>query len=557
MSYIVLARKYRPENFDELIAQEHITGLIKKAITGNRTHHAYLFCGPRGIGKTSCARVLAKALNCKDAPTVKPCGTCSACKEISVGTSFDVLEIDGASNRGIDDIRTLRENVKFAPSYGKYKIYIVDEVHMLTAEAFNALLKTLEEPPECVKFIFATTDPNKVPSTIISRCQKFEFKRIDLKTLIEALKNIAKKEKIKIDEDALYAVAKAAQGSFRDALSVLDQVGAISDRQIKGEDVYAMLGLVEVELLFAFSKALWEKNCAEALSIFDDIISKGKDIKQLSKDLVEHFRNLMIIRVGGKSLGKLVDYPVAIKEMYLEQAENYSLQDILQAIDLFIEAQDVARVTETLRVPIEIAIAKLTYTGEKAMPTESLLAETADFQEATEGAAMEKAETKATLSPAMKLKDKSGKLDIMPDEPEEEGRQEETPAVTVGETAPPVTELNLERFKKAWSALTYAVSKERMSLATYLQEGFPYAYNGEFLTIGFDTEHEYHKDYLNDNDYIALIERIFTEKLRQKIFVKFKTVKDGIEKENLDDAPVVKSVLDQFGGKVVSKWHNE
>src|SRR3989338_4165690 len=196
MSYLVLARKHRPGVFDEVIGQEHITELIKNAITAKRIAHAYLFCGPRGIGKTSCARILAKCLNCEKGPTLKPCGECAACKEIAKGTSFDVLEIDGASNRGIDEIRALRENVKFAPGYGRYKIYIVDEVHMLTTEAFNALLKTLEEPPEHVKFIFATTDINKVPETIISRCQRFDFKRVSIALTVQALEQIAQKEKI-------------------------------------------------------------------------------------------------------------------------------------------------------------------------------------------------------------------------------------------------------------------------------------------------------------------------------------------------------------------------
>src|SRR3989338_8589361 len=201
MSYIVLARKYRPQKFDELIGQEHITKLLKDSIETGRLAHAFLFCGPRGVGKTSCARILAKSLNCKNGPTVSPCGQCPACTEITEGKSFDVIEIDGASNRGIDEIRTLRENVKFAPSYGLFKIYIVDEVHMLTTEAFNALLKTLEEHPEHVKFVFATTAPSKVPATIISRCQRFDFRRISVETTMKALAEICTKEKLKIDQE--------------------------------------------------------------------------------------------------------------------------------------------------------------------------------------------------------------------------------------------------------------------------------------------------------------------------------------------------------------------
>ena len=342
MSYLVLARKYRPQTFDEVTGQGHITDLLKKAIQSSRIHHAYLFCGPRGIGKTSCARILAKSLNCAKGPTLKPCGECPACQEITRGSSFDVLEIDGASNRGIDEIRTLRENVKFAPSAGKYKIYIVDEVHMLTTEAFNALLKTLEEPPAHVKFIFATTAPQKVPATIISRCQRFDFKRISVETIVATMAAISKKEKFKIGQDALYAIAKAAQGSLRDALSILDQLSALSDEGIEAKDVFSMLGMVETQFLFDLTGALAQKDCPLALEILEKIIDQGKDIKQLNKDLIEHFRNLMVVKIGGKTLGKLIDYPAAIKDMCLTQSAQFTLKDILKAIDTLIETQDIA-----------------------------------------------------------------------------------------------------------------------------------------------------------------------------------------------------------------------
>ena len=276
MSYIVLARKYRPQKFDELIGQEHITHLLKEAVSTKRLGSAYLFSGPRGVGKTSCARILAKSLNCKNGPTLSPCGTCPACIEIAEGRSFDVIEIDGASNRGIDEIRTLRENVKFAPSYGHFKIYIVDEVHMLTTEAFNALLKTLEEPPEHVKFIFATTAPSKVPATIISRCQRFDFRRIAIELTKKPLGTVCAKEKIKADDDALFAISKAASGSLRDALSILDQLGAMKERDIKMSDVTSMLGLVELELIFKLVDALADKTAAGRSARSTKSSKKGK-----------------------------------------------------------------------------------------------------------------------------------------------------------------------------------------------------------------------------------------------------------------------------------------
>jgi DNA polymerase-3 subunit gamma/tau len=250
MSYTVFALKWRPKNFDEIIGQNHIVATLKNAILKNRLAHAYLFAGPRGVGKTSTARILAKALNCKVGPTAQPCLKCPSCNEIATGRSLDCIEIDGASNRGIDEIRVLRENVKFSPVGGKFKIYIIDEVHMLTQEAFNALLKTLEEPPEFVKFIFATTAPHKVIPTILSRCQRFDFRRIPALEISAQLERIASSEKVAVEEEVLFAIAKSSDGSLRDAESVLDQLISFSKEKISLKDVVSVLGLVEQESLF-------------------------------------------------------------------------------------------------------------------------------------------------------------------------------------------------------------------------------------------------------------------------------------------------------------------
>lgn len=562
MSYLVLARKYRPAIFDEVIGQEHITELLKKAITSGRLAHAFLLCGPRGIGKTTCARILAKCLNCQDGPTLTPCGECSTCKEITKGTSFDVLEIDGASNRGIDEIRTLRENVKFAPSYGQYKIYIIDEVHMLTTEAFNALLKTLEEPPAHVKFIFATTDPNKIPATIISRCQKYDFRRITFKATVEGLNQICKAEKFSVEQEALYAIAKASEGSFRDALSILDQISALSDRKIKGEDVYSMLGLVETELLFDLSLALREGDCTKALKTFDAIIEKGKDIKQLSKDLVEHFRNLMIIKVGGKSLGKLVDYPVVIKEMYLEQAEGFALEEILNALDAFIEAQEVSRITETLRTPLEIAFAKLTYREEPAVPARPAPPR---GELAVPAAPQGEAGETHRFSPVGMLKNQKGQVnpstppeDRIPEDDEEQEREDEEVQETTGLMAEDASEMiDLEKIKRSWGALTYGVSRKKMSVATYLQEGAPVKFHEKRLTIAFARDLEFHKETLAEEANVRLVEDIFSEKLKTQILIAYKIMDDIMPPRHEEEEPHVKAVLNTFKGKIISKWHKD
>ncbi|OGX23713.1 MAG: DNA polymerase III, subunit gamma and tau [Omnitrophica WOR_2 bacterium RIFCSPHIGHO2_01_FULL_48_9] len=555
MSYLVLARKHRPAVFAEVIGQEHITDLLAQTITSGRIAHAYLFCGPRGIGKTSCARILAKCLNCEKGPTLNPCGQCTACQEIAKGTSFDVLEIDGASNRGIDEIRTLRENVKFAPGYGRYKIYIVDEVHMLTTEAFNALLKTLEEPPEHVKFIFATTDINKVPETIISRCQRFDFKRIPVKTIIQLLADIAKKEKLQIDQEALLAIAKAAQGSLRDALSILDQLSGLSDKNIKGHDVTSMLGTVETQYLFEITDAIAQKNCAVALQTLDKIIDEGKDIKQLSRDLIEHFRNLMVIKIGGKSLGKLVDYPVEIKDMLLQQTERFSLAEILRAIDAFIEAQETSRITESLRMPLEIAFAKLTYSAEA--PKTSVPAKPAVSPAAVSAPPAPPVAARKT-SPIEVLKNQKGQVDFSA-EKEEDAPEENLETELLSAKVEEAGLLDLEKIKKAWDALTYAVSREKMSVATYLQEGVPIEVKHEAgfirLSIGFSADHIFQKESLESKDTLALVERIFTEKLKTKLRLDYKIVTTAAQSSEAE--PFIQAALDTFKGKVVNKWHKE
>ncbi|HSV43281.1 MAG TPA: DNA polymerase III subunit gamma/tau, partial [Candidatus Bathyarchaeia archaeon] len=492
MSYLVLARKYRPNLFDDVVGQGHITDILKNAITSDRLGQAYLFCGPRGIGKTSCARILAKALNCEKGVAANPCGVCSSCQSIALGNSFDILEIDGASNRGIDEIRTIRENVKFAPSYGRYKVYIVDEVHMLTTEAFNALLKTLEEPPEHVKFVFATTDPNKLPATIISRCQRFDFKRISFKELCESLEAIAGKEKIKVDQDAIYAIAKAASGSFRDALSILDQIAALSGQAIKGDDVYHMLGLVEMDLLFSVVDALGAGDCAQALQIFDSIVDKGKDVKQLNKDLIEHFRHLMIIKLAGssvakiKEMGRLVDYPGEIKDQFLKQSRLFELKEILAAIDVFINAQETARITESERTPLEIAFAKLTLSLNRppvaAAPDIGEVPQVLPGEEKKSAPVSSASSAKTAASgyfPGSMIKNKKGQVNPLvgkgaaqETEPEE-GEEDLALGDEAVTAALPQAAVTLERITSMWDSLTHAVSRERMSLATYLQEGFP------------------------------------------------------------------------------------
>lgn len=559
MSYLVLARKYRPQTFADVIGQEHITELFSKAIASKRIAHAFLFCGPRGIGKTSCARILAKSLNCEKGPTITPCGVCAACREITNGNSFDVIEIDGASNRGIDEIRTLRENVKFAPSYGRYKIYIVDEVHMLTTEAFNALLKTLEEPPEHAKFIFATTEANKVPVTIISRCQRFDFKRIATAAMTDALKAICKKEDLKADDESLFAIAKSAQGSMRDALSILDQLGSLNRDEVKSSDVYSMLGLVETEMLFELVNGLCDKNCVQALETFSEIIERGKDVRQLAKDLTEHYRHLMIVKLGGKSLSKFIDYPVTQKEMLLGQSQKLSLGEILKGLEQLIEAQEVSRITENSRMPLELAFAKMTYESKR------------DHIGGNAMSSKDSSSVKDVTKPAVKLpvqqvsgpgnkpglaqaqhepnaRNNTIERDFLSVETQSKGADLQTSVAMEDD------ELAIDDIRKSWNSLTHEVSRHKMSLATYLQDGNPYSYKNGVLVIGFASDHAFNKESLEHKDNLRIVMDVFSEKLRRPVVIQLKIIEEYTG-PTID--PKVDKALNMFKGKVVNQWHND
>lgn len=547
MSYLVLARKYRPQTFDQLVGQEHITGLLKKAIESERIAHSFLFCGPRGIGKTSTARILAKSLNCQNGPTLNPCGSCFACQEITNGNSFDVIEIDGASNRGIDEVRTLRENVKFAPAYGRFKIYIVDEVHMLTTEAFNALLKTLEEPPPHVKFIFATTESNKVPATILSRCQRFDFKRISVETTIENLRGICTKENLKIEESALFAIAKAAQGSMRDALSILDQLSALGTEGIDSKDVYSMLGIVETELLFQLTDALIGKDCLGALNVFNETVERGKDIKQLGKDLTEHFRHMMIIKIGGPALGHLVDYPAAVKQRLHQQSEKITINAILKAIELFIEAQETSRIMETLRMPLELAFAKLAYGGTEAGGTP------AAKPVPDQAAPLNKIPSKS-VHPATVLTStaKSPGIGVsVPSKPPAAKAAAVAEEVRAPSAPFEAANASLEEITRNWNVLTLEISRKKMSLATYLQDGRPVSFKDGKLTIGFDKKHLFQLESLSTKDNLALIEKVLSDNFGSPIAAQAKLVENVPTKQ---DEPLVQNALEMFGGQVVKEW---
>src|SRR3990167_4426385 len=358
MSYLIFARKFRPQTFDEIIGQEPVAETLKNAILKNRVAQSFLFTGSRGVGKTSTARILAKSLNCEKGPTPTPCNQCTACTEITGGSSLDVLEIDGASNRGIEEIRNLRENVKFKPVTGRYKVYIIDEVHMLTGEAFNALLKTLEEPPGHVKFIFATTEVHKVPLTILSRCQRFNFKRIPIEVMAKKLKEVARDEKIKISEGAVFLIAKQAEGSLRDAESLLDQLASFAEAEIKESDIAFSLGLTESDIYFSLLESLKERDSKTILRTMAQVVEQGKDLIQFAKGLLELFRNLMVLNIAEKN-EELVETTEEELSHLKKYAKSFSREELLFSVTLLQQLGREIRWSDTPRFLIESCLLKI------------------------------------------------------------------------------------------------------------------------------------------------------------------------------------------------------
>lgn len=357
MNYIVTARKWRPQTFEEVVGQEHITQTLKNAILNNRVAHAYLFAGPRGVGKTTTARILAKVLNCQNHANGEPCNECEMCQSFANSQSLDIIEIDGASNRRIEEIRTLRESVKYAPTKGNYKVYIIDEVHMLTTESFNALLKTLEEPPEHTVFIFATTDVHKVPLTIISRCQRFDFRRIEMNVMKKLLKEIADAEKIEIDDMSLTLIAKKADGALRDAQSLFDQVISFSGKKVESDILSKMLNLIDEEIYFTISDSIIQKNFASAFNTSKKIYENGWNFVDFMNGLNEHFRNIMTVVIRKDS--DLIETAEIFKSRYLHYSDKFSEGDLLRILAFLNKVQWELKSSSNQKLKIEISLCHL------------------------------------------------------------------------------------------------------------------------------------------------------------------------------------------------------
>ena len=517
MDYLIFARKFRPQTFEEIVGQETITTTLRNAIRQERVPQSFLFSGPRGVGKTSTARILAKALNCKEGPTEKPCGKCVSCKEVEQGNSMDVLEVDGASNRGIEEIRTLRENVKFKPSSGRYKIYIIDEVHSLTGDAFNALLKTLEEPPAHVKFIFATTESHKVPLTILSRCQRLQFKRISVPEAVEKLEKIAQQEKLKCEKNVLFMIAKATEGALRDAESLLDQLASFSEGKIKEEDVLTLLGLAPEDMYLSVLTAIREKKGDEIFILVKKLYEDGADLAQFAKGLFEVFRHLLILKTAPKA-GALIEASPEMVASLQKKAADFSQSELLLGLSILQNLQiQLRRPVASSKLLAEVALLKLVYLDGTHSVEELLKGAEASPKPAV---AIPMAEKK-TLKPEAPVREEEKPVFVkeagrMP--PAENRSQENQPAPLPSKVASS-GELTLNDVESVWPQVIEAVKMKRMSLSLYLAESQPAEVDGSVIVLGLPSEFRFHKETLEKELNKQVVEEAFAQVLGRKVRV--------------------------------------
>jgi DNA polymerase-3 subunit gamma/tau len=543
VSYEVFARKYRPQAFDDLVGQPHVSRTLKNAVAQNRLAHAYLFVGPRGTGKTSTARILSKALNCIHGPTVTPCGVCDNCREIAGGNSLDVLEIDGASNNGVEQVRELRDNVRYAPAKSRFKIYIIDEVHMLTSAAFNALLKTLEEPPPHVKFIFATTEPQKVLPTILSRCQRFDLHRIASNLIAQHLQFIAEKEKITLAPAAAHAIARGAEGGMRDAESMLDQLVAFCGEKVTEEDVLNVFGFTSEQVVADFIGRILRGETPAALGLLHDQCDAGKDMMKLMSDTIAYLRDLLVFKVKPDALAD--DVSDEIRQSFASQASLIETNQVLELIDQFATAEGRMKWAPNKKLHFEVAVIKAIQTLTQATLDDvienlSALRDGNPIQpkRAAKKSAQTENKTRQTAQPAL-----TGSI---------KGAAEDS--IDSGQLT-----IDLE---KAWDEVISRIPKHKGFLHNLAASAHPLGIEGRNFVLGFSPEQKSLMETVGTANNRKFLESLMAEVTGKELSAKLITreglpakdpkaqMEDPAKRNRAEAPPIVREALEMFKGEI-------
>ena len=528
MEYLSLYRKWRPQSFAQgFVGQEHVVRTLRNALAHNKVAHAYLFTGPRGTGKTSAAKILAKAVNCTErGENPDPCNHCPSCQRISDGVSLDVLEIDGASNRGIDEVRDLREKVKFAPVEGNRKVYIIDEVHMLTTEAFNALLKTLEEPPPHVIFIFATTEIHKVPATILSRCQRFDFKRLTAEEIFRRLSHLIQEEGLLADEEALRLIGRETDGGLRDAIGLMEQSISYAEGRLTTNDVRAVLGLVETEALFSLGQALAARDLVTGFSVIKKASEEGKDLALFARQLARFFRDLLLLLLADTEV--TVNLSAAEKQPAREVAKLIGSTRLQKGVTLFLEAGLTAKRGNEGSLPLEMAFIRLLAEEKEASAVEKLSQQLAFLE--TRLLQLEQGVVSAQHTP---IKEPGEDSTVTPEK--NPGLEEEFPALK------PV------RVFEQWEEVLEAVKLKKRTVEALLREGKPNGLHGNTLEIQFTLK--FHWEKIQELEYSNIVREALQEVTGEKIIPEFVLVEEG-DKGEEERPELLQKTWELFGSKI-------
>lgn len=542
--YQALYRQYRPKTFDEVLGQKHITITLKNQIQKENIGHAYLFSGTRGTGKTSTAKIFSRAVNCLAPKDGNPCNECEICKGILDESIMDVIEMDAASNRRIDDIRELRDKVIYPPARTKYKVYIIDEVHMLTTEAFNALLKTLEEPPKHLIFILATTEPEKLPQTILSRCQRFDFKRVTTKDIIENMKSICGKVDINVEDKVLSLIARNSDGAMRDALSLLDQCISFGSGEITYTDAVSILGIVNSDHILNIAQNIIDKNLEKVLESIDEVIQNGKDIHQFIKDLTQHFRNLMIVKTS-KNPVELIDIDEELLERYLSQSKDISINFILKSLDILITADEKAKWSTQPRIILEMAVIQLTKLEEELSLEERV-------KRLEEGIIPEKHLKREKPESIHAERVTKTKEQIKTEKPSIEKPQEVQ--IQKESFVDDGIELHFETIVNEWEKVLQAIKSIKVNVFALLMEGEPIEFSNNVLTIGYKDDYGIHRAAISTPSNSEVVNQGVSAYFKKNIDVRFVMISDKPlykkdEKDNKEKA--IKEVIDFFGENIV------